>query len=146
MISGLIHTLIDSKDTVNGIIFHYVSLARSQRTGKCSSIQSVFGDPWLRDAWKDIGAAWVGPQALCDVRWPVSQCGTSAAPKSRTGHVRWQRLTPTDPTEVAAQLALHLFASRRYHIFVSRQRERCAPHPSSLNFRQGNVRTSGLTR
>lgn len=33
-------------------------------------------------------------------------------------------------------------AKCRYHIFVSRQRERCAPHPSSLNFRQGNVAIS----
>lgn len=46
-------------------------------------------------------------------------------------------------------IGMHLFLQavfwywRRYHIFVSRQRERCAPHPSSLNFRQGNVVSSG---
>lgn len=29
---------------------------------------------------------------------------------------------------------------------MSRQQERCAPHPSSLNFRQGNVSTSAPSR
>ncbi|CAK9017343.1 unnamed protein product [Durusdinium trenchii] len=37
-----------------------------------------------------------------------------------------------------AQVQRQSNARGTYHIFVSRQRERCAPHPSSLNFRQGN--------
>lgn len=37
-----------------------------------------------------------------------------------------------------AQVQRQSHARGTYHIFVSRQRERCAPHPSSLNFRQGN--------